>query len=131
MMQKEKSGGVRRMRVLALVIAPMVAFGVLNLPAVASDLKSLETVALRLNDTEKKQANHPYIRFTNNGGAELVVGSSYEKDCNLQDIQAFRVDGKLLREGMTIDMSDIESYKTYPPSKEFPGGLCDIKLKKK
>lgn len=46
MMQKEKSGGIRRMRVLALVIAPMVAFGVMNLPAVASDLKGLEDVSL-------------------------------------------------------------------------------------
>ncbi len=46
MMQKEKSGRVCRMRVLALAIAPMVAFGVMNLPAVASDLKSLEDVSL-------------------------------------------------------------------------------------
>ncbi len=46
MMQKEKSGGMRRMRVLALAIAPMVAFGVMNLPAVASDLKSLEETSV-------------------------------------------------------------------------------------
>ncbi len=52
MMQKEKSGGMRRMKVLALAIAPMVAFGVMNLPAVASDLKSLEDVSLTQEPVE-------------------------------------------------------------------------------
>ncbi len=52
MMQKEKSGGMRRMKVLALAIAPMVAFGVMNLPAVASDLKSLEEVSLTQEPVE-------------------------------------------------------------------------------
>ncbi len=72
-----------------------------------------------------------YIKLSENGSAKLVVGPSEEKECDVGDTQAFRVDGKLLTESMTIDMSDIESYKVFPPSEEFPGGLCDIKLKKK
>ncbi len=240
MMQKEKSVGVRRMRVFGLLIAPAVAFGVMNLPAVASDLKSLETVSLRSGASAKdapqieaefpggeeklaqylylnvrypqraqeedrtgksvvgftiqadgtitdvnilegswpdldeeavrvvkempkwepattggkpvasrfsipinfklqtiegpksdKQTTHPYFKLNKEGEAKLVVGPSNEKDCDAREVQAFRVDGKLLTESMTIDMSDIESYKNYPPSAEFPGGLCDIKLKKK
>lgn len=72
-----------------------------------------------------------YIKLSENGSAKLVVGPSGEKDCDVRDMQALRIDGKLLTESMTLDLSDIESYKTFPPSEEFPGGLCDIKLKKK
>ena len=73
----------------------------------------------------------PLIKISKNGGAKLIVGTSHDKDCEVKHIQAVRVDGELMTEGMTIDLSDIETYETYPPSEEFPGGLCDIKLKKK
>ncbi len=240
MMQKKNSTGVRRMRVIGLLMAPAVAFGVMNLPAVASDLKSLETVSLRVDDKardpdieaefpggEEKLAQYlymkvrypqsaqqedrtgksvvgftvqadgtiadvnilesswpdldeeavrvvkgmpkwkpatiggepvlsqlsipinfrlqtidesevmphmkqeNYIKLNKDDGVKLVIGASADNDCDVKDPQAFRVDGKLLTQSMTVDMSDIESYKTYPPSKEFPGGLCDIKLKNK
>lgn len=78
-----------------------------------------------------KQTTHPYFKLNKEGGAKLVVEPSNENDCDVRDLQAFRVDGKLLTQGMAIDMSDIESYRNYPPSEEFPGGWCDIKLKKK
>lgn len=72
----------------------------------------------------------PFIQISKNGEAKLMVGP-HDKDCEVAEIQAIRVDGKLLTEDMTIDFNDIETYETFPPSEEFPGGLCDIKLKKK
>lgn len=93
-------------------------------------------INFRLQTMEESKAAPPmkeetYIKLSENGSAKLVVGPSGEKDCDVRDMQAFRVDGKLLTESMTLDLSDIESYKTFSPSEEFPGGLCDIKLKKK
>ncbi|MDE6521330.1 MAG: M56 family metallopeptidase [Muribaculaceae bacterium] len=78
--------------------------------------------------TPKEEA--PFIQLSKNGGAKLMVGPR-DKDCEAADIQAIRVDGKLLTGDMTIDLSDIETSETFPPSEEFPGGLWDIKLKKK
>lgn len=72
----------------------------------------------------------PFIKLSKNGGAKLMMGPR-EKDCEIADIQAVRVDGKLLTESMIIDLSEIETSETLPPSEEFPGGLWDIKLKKK
>ncbi len=164
MMQKENCSGFLRSRVLALAIAPIVAFGLMNIPTVASDLKSLETVSLRVDDNPEEEylesacldleekvirvvktmpmqtmkesrpmtsKQESFIKLSKNGGAKLIIGPSSEKDCEAQEMQAFRVDGKILTESMTVDMRDIESYEILPPSKEFPGGLCDIKLKKK
>ncbi len=90
-------------------------------------------ITFRLQNMEEaKPANHndggPYIKLA--GGAKLVVGQ-YDNDTDANAIQAVRVDGKLLTEGMSIDFNDIETYKAFPPSEEFPGGLLDIKLKKK
>ena len=241
MMQKERSGGLRRMRIAALAIALAVALVVVNIPALASGLKSLETASLRLSpdhslpdpDTEAEfpggtdalirylsmnvrypQSAHdedrtgktvvgftvqsdgsisdvkieksawpdldeeavrvvrsmpdwtpatkdgkpvasgytlpvnfilqsqeaaeatssiqgaPFIQLSKNGGAKLMLGRS-DKDCDANDLQTVRVDGKLMKENMVIDLSDIELSETFPPSEEFPGGLWDIKLKKK
>ena len=92
-------------------------------------------INFRLQDsTEAKAATpkeeSPFIQLSKNGGAKLLVGQR-EKDCEVADIQTIRVDGKLLTGDMTIDLSDIETSETFPPSEEFPGGLWDIKLKKK
>lgn len=92
-------------------------------------------INFRLQDSGETKAatpneEAPFIQLSKNGGAKLLVGPR-DKDCEVADIQAIRVDGKLLTEGMTIDLSDIETSETYPPSDEFPGGLWDIKLKKK
>ena len=72
----------------------------------------------------------PFIQLSKNGGAKLMLGPS-DKDCDANDLQTVRVDGKLMKENMVIDLSDIESSETFPPSEEFPGGLWDIKLKRK
>lgn len=94
-------------------------------------------ITFRLQTKEESMAatqikkEETYIKLSENGSAKLVVGPSDDKECDVSEMQAYRVDGKLLTECMTIDMSDIESYKIFPPSEEFPGGLCDIKLKKK
>ena len=158
MMHKERSGGLRCMRIVTLAIAPAVALTVVNIPALASGLKSLETASLRLSpdhslpdpDTEAEfpdgtdalRENQeaaeaassiqgaPFIQLSKNGGAKLMLGSS-DKDCDAKDLLTVRVDGKLMKENIVIDLSDIESSETFPPSEEFPGGLWDIKLKKK
>ena len=92
-------------------------------------------INFRLQDSSETKAvtpkeEAPFIKLSKNGEAKLMVGP-HEKDCEGSEIQAIRVDGKLLTEDMTIDFNDIETYETFPPSEEFPGGLCDIKLKKK
>ena len=60
---------------------------------------------------------------------QLVVGPCNDDDLDVR--VAFRVDGKVLSQSMTINADDIESFENVPPSKEFPNGLCDIRLKKK
>lgn len=92
-------------------------------------------INFRLQDQSEAKATAPkeeapFIKLSKNGGAKLMVGPR-DKDCEADGLQAVRVDGKLLTEGMTIDLSDIETSETFPPSEEFPGGLWDIKLKKK
>lgn len=92
-------------------------------------------INFRLQDSGETKATTPneeasFIQLSKNGGAKLMVGP-HDKDCEVADIQAIRVDGKLLTGDMTIDLSDIETSETFPPSEEFPGGLWDIKLKKK
>ncbi len=91
-------------------------------------------INFRLQDQSEAKAatpkEAPFIQLSKNGGAKLMVGPR-DKDCEAADIQAIRVDGKLLTGDMTIDLSDIETSETFPPSEEFPGGLWDIKLKKK
>ena len=92
-------------------------------------------INFRLQDSSESKAaspkeEAPFIQLSKNGGAKLMVGP-HDKDCEVAEIQAIRVDGKLLTEDMTIDLSDIETSETFPPSEEFPGGLWNIKLKKK
>ena len=63
---------------------------------------------------------------------QLVVGPCNDENCDSRDdLQIFRVDGEVLSQSMTINTNDIESIENIPPCKEFPNGLCDIKLKKK
>ena len=75
------------------------------------------------------QGKESSLKFDN---VQLVVGPCDEEDCDApDDLQVFRVDGKVLSQRMTINANDIESIDNVPPSEEFPKGLCDIKLKKK
>ena len=84
--------------------------------------------------SEAKAVTHndgsPFIMLSKNGGAKLMIGP-HDEDCVVESIQAVRVDGNLLTESMVIDLSDIATSETFPPSEEFPFGLWDIKLKKK
>ncbi len=138
MMQKEKSGGFRRMRVLALAIAPMVAFGVMNLPAVASDLKGLEDISLTedLKEVMKKENVKGSKKYSNeplklDGNLMLFVGPCADVEHGDDSNQVVMVNGKRLTEQIELNTEDIETLVNYPPSTEFPGGLVDIRLKKK
>ncbi len=138
MMQKEKSAGVRRMRVLALAIAPMVAFGVMNLPAVASDLKGLEDISLTedLKEVMKKENVKGSKKYSNeplklDGNLMLFVGPCADVEHGDDSNQVVMVNGKRLTEQIELNTEDIETLVNYPPSTEFPGGLVDIRLKKK
>lgn len=75
------------------------------------------------------QGEESSLNFDN---LQLVVGPCDEEYCDApDDLQVFRVDGKVLNRKMSINTEDIESIENIPPSEEFPYGLCEIKLKKK
>lgn len=78
----------------------------------------------------RKQPETLYLKEKDN--LSLVFGPCKESGCDEADhLPAYRVDGKLLTESMTINAGDIESWEKIPPSKEYPNGLQEIKLKKK
>lgn len=80
----------------------------------------------------KKHTKTVHVNEVEVNDVKLIVGPCNEKDCDdLANMQAFRVDGKLVTQRMLINANDIESCDNFPPSKEFPYGLCEIKLKKK
>lgn len=78
----------------------------------------------------RKQPETLYLKEKDN--LSLVFGPCKESGCDEADhLPAYRVDGKLLTESMTINAGDVESWEKIPPSKEYPNGLQEIKLKKK
>ncbi|MDE5998257.1 MAG: M56 family metallopeptidase, partial [Muribaculaceae bacterium] len=58
MMQKEKSNGRRRLRLLSFALAVDVALAVVNIPAVASGLKTLESATYKLTETQKYMSDN-------------------------------------------------------------------------
>ncbi|MDE5813452.1 MAG: M56 family metallopeptidase [Muribaculaceae bacterium] len=78
------------------------------------------------SETQRKEST---LKVDN---VQLIVGPCCDEDCDAADnMETFRVDGKVLSQRMSINANDIESIENIPASEEFPNGLCDIKLKKK
>lgn len=138
MMQKEKSGIGRRWRALFLATAPILAFYLTDIPAVAAGLDNIKDLQLITPFSERGQRVQLQMQTVNGTVAVpddetvwLIAGNAI--DCQDSDGEArlaVKVDGKLITERTAINFNDIESFVQIAPSKEYPGGLWDIKLKK-
>lgn len=79
MMQKEKSGTLRRMRVAALVVAPLLAFAVVNIPAVAAGLNSVGNASFDFNVvSDEVSVDEVYV--TECAPAQEVSSGSRERE---------------------------------------------------
>lgn len=116
MMQKEKSTGRRRLRLLSLALAVDVALAVVNIPAVASGLKSLETASLEINDATAVDESVNAVEFL--GGKDelmkyLAMNIRYPQSAQAENRQGRSVVGfTVAADGSLSDIRILESAGT-------------------